>query len=463
MDAIDDPARRGAMGARQMVEGFLERIAPSQERVNAFLAVTADSARREAEAADEASRRGGTLGALNGVVVGIKDDIDVRDVACTVGSGFFRDRVAREDAAVVRRLRAEGAVIVGKLGLSEFALGSTGDNVHFGPVRNPWDPERYPGGSSSGPAAALAEDLCVAAIGSDAGGSIRVPAALCGVTGLRPTQGSISAEGTHQVAPVTETVGPLARSAVDVARVTQVIRRLPSRYAGDELAALAAGAPADIRGLRVGLPTSFFFEDVEEDVVDAVRRASDELAERGADVRDIDLPGAAATIEAGRILIVVDAYAIHEARLAAQPEGYGDEVRERMLTGAKPTGVDVTRAHHLAIEWTDTVTDAFADVDVILTPTTPTTARPFAGSRMLTETAHISRLAVPFSLARVPALSFPCGVAGNGLPIGAQVVAPRWHDDVLLRVACAYQQATHWHRERPPAVVAVNGNEGSQT
>jgi aspartyl-tRNA(Asn)/glutamyl-tRNA(Gln) amidotransferase subunit A len=433
-----------------MTDAFIERIDAWQERINAFLEVMPDRARQDAIAADAGQADGRDLGPVHGMVVGIKDDIDVAGVPCTAGSPMYRDRIPDEDAIVVRRLRDSGAVIVGKLGLSEFALGSTSDNVHFGPVRNPWDPARYPGGSSGGPAAAVAADLCVAALGSDAGGSVRIPAALCGVTGLRPTYGSIPSDGTHQVAPGTETVGPLARSAHDVARVLAVIRRVPARHPADGLPALVAGEPADVAGLRVGVPRGFFFDGADADIVAAVRQVADELDRLGADVREIDLDGAEATVEAARIWIVVDAFALHEERLALDPGAYGDEVRERMLSGAKPAAAELARAQHTALAWTESLRRAFEEVDVVLTPSTISTARPFLGTRMLPETALISRLTVPFSLAGVPALTVPCGLSGEALPIGAQIVAPPWHDDVTLQVAAALQQVTDWHRARPP-------------
>jgi aspartyl-tRNA(Asn)/glutamyl-tRNA(Gln) amidotransferase subunit A len=449
IEAIDDPTKRDAFGSQAMTEAFLDRIKSWQETINAFITVTGASARETAADADRARLEGRSLGVLHGVIVGVKDDIDVAGVRCTVGSAVYRDRIAGRDAAVVTRLREAGAVIIGKLGLSEFALGSTSDNVHFGAVRNPWDAMRYPGGSSGGPAAAVAADLCVAALGSDAGGSVRVPAALCGVTGLRPSMGTIPDGGTHQVAPSIETVGPLARSARDVARIMQVIRRAPERHRSDGLDELLRDTPIDLKSLRVGLPRTFFFDDVDEDIVAAVRRVADELERLGADVRDVDVPGAEDTVEAARIMIVVDAFAIHEHRLAADPDAYGDEVRERMLTGALPAAAELARAHQKALVWSHTLDRAFEHVDLLLTPTTLTTARPFVGTRMLSETAMISRLAVPFSIAGVPALSIPCGLSHEGLPIGAQLVARRFDDDVVLRAAVALQQATDWHRARP--------------
>ncbi len=449
LDAIDDPAKRDAFGAQAMAQALLERIATWQERINAFITVTAESALRDAAHADQAREEGRSLGPLHGMIVGIKDDIEVAGVRCTVGSLMYRDRIAERDAAVVASLRDAGAIIIGKLGLSEFALGSTSDNVHFGPVRNPWDPSRYPGGSSGGPAAAVAADLCVASLGSDAGGSVRVPAALCGVTGLRPTLGAVPSEGTHQVAPGTETVGPLARSARDVARVMQVIQRMPRRHGPDGLNELLAGGEVDLAGLRVGLPQNFFFDDVDAEIVTAVRRLADALDRLGADVVELEVPGAEDTVEAARLMIVVDAFALHEQRLADDPDSYGDEVRERMLMGAQPPAAELARAHHTSLTWAQTLDRAFERVDLLLTPTTPTTARPFTGTRMLSETSMVSRLCVPFSVAGVPALSIPCGMSQSGLPIGAQLVAPRFADDVTLRAGIAVQQATEWHRARP--------------
>jgi aspartyl-tRNA(Asn)/glutamyl-tRNA(Gln) amidotransferase subunit A len=445
---IDEPARREVSGVRDLTETFLARIPRWQEKINAFITVMSESALAEADALDSARATQSGREPVQGMVVAVKDDIEVADVRCTVGSALLRNYVPRVDAGVVRSLRAGGAVILGKLLLSEFALGSTCDNAHYGPVRNPWDPRRYPGGSSGGSAAAVAADLCVAALGSDAGGSIRIPAALCGVSGMRPTFGSVPSEGAHEIAPSLETIGPLARLVTDLARLYLTIG-LPSPERRSVIEAVAYGEGAEVRGLRIGVPRTFFFDEVDGEVVHAVRRAADALALLGADLTDIDLPGADATIPAGKRMIVTEAYAIHEKNLDVAGECYGVEVRERMLTGRDVTGPQLARDYRACRLWAQQLNRAFAGVDVILTPTVGFGAKPMSGTSMVEETAKLSRLTMPFSVAGGPSLSVPCGFTSGGLPIGVQLAAGPWRDDLVLLVGAAYQRATDWHRRRP--------------
>lgn len=447
LDVIDRPERRASVSSRELTEALLERTAAWQNRINAFFTLTPDLALQLAKAADVAAEHGQNLGPLHGLVVGIKDDIDVADVPCSVGTTFLRDNVPQRDASVVRRLRAAGAVFTGKLGLSEFALGSTCDNVHYGRVANPWDPTRYPGGSSGGSGAALAADLCVCALGSDAGGSIRIPAALCGVSGLRPTQGSVAADGSHVISWATETIGPMARSVRDLARLHEVIRTpAPDR---ESLGSLISEEPVDIGGVRIGIPQAYFFEDLDPDVGSAVRRLIEQLGDLGAKVVDVRLADAAAVVEACKYIILADAYAIHEGRLRESPDSYGEEVRERMLLGREVTGAQLARYYEYARSFTRRLEGVLSSVDALVAPTVRFVAQGAAGASMLEETARLSSLTVPFSVCGVPALSVPCGFDREGLPIGAQIVSARGRDRTALLVGAAYQQATDWHYRRP--------------
>jgi aspartyl-tRNA(Asn)/glutamyl-tRNA(Gln) amidotransferase subunit A len=448
--AVDEQARRSSLQVRALTEGLLDRVDKWQPHVNAFVTVTRESALREADDADRARAQGVVRGPAEGMVIGVKDDIDVAGVPCTIGSSFYRTHIPTADAEVVRRLRASGAVLIGKLMLSEFALGSTSANVHFGDVRNPWNPERIPGGSSGGPAAAVAADCCIAALGSDGGGSIRIPAALCGVTGFCPTRGSISPVGSYPIVPTTETIGPLARSARDVARVFAAVCRQPRRVAEPKLAELLNDGVVDIRSLRVGLPRPHFFDDLKPDIEAAVEAVAEQLAALGAAVRDVQVDGAAEIVPTGRTIIVVDGYAIHEERLRTAPEGYGAEVLERLLLGRDVSGAQLARMLDEAREFGRSLDALFDQVDILLTPTTDRVACNRDGAGMIEESRRLSRLTMPFSVSGSPALSVPCGFDRDGLPIGAQLVGPRWFDDVVLRAGVAYQQVTDWHRRRPP-------------
>jgi aspartyl-tRNA(Asn)/glutamyl-tRNA(Gln) amidotransferase subunit A len=447
--AVDDPRQRSNLSVRALTEGLLDRVDKWQPYVNAFVTVTRDSALREADEADQVRAQGVVRGPAEGLVIGVKDDIEVAGVRCTIGSSFYREHIPARDADVVRRLRASGAVLLGKLMLSEFALGSTSANVHYGDVRNPWNPALIPGGSSGGPAAAVASDCCIASLGSDGGGSIRIPAALCGVTGLCPTSGSISPVGSYPIVPTTETLGVLARSARDTARVFAAVCQQPRRMAEPNLAELLNDEVSDIRSLRIGLPRMHFFDDLQPDVAAAVEAVAQQLAALGAEVRDVVVDGAAEIVPVGRTIIVVDGYAIHEDRLQTTPEGYGAEVRERLLLGSDVNGAQFARMLEQARQFRRRLDTLFDEVDILLTPTTDRVACEREGAAMIEESRRLSRLTLPFSVSGSPALSVPCGFDRNGLPIGAQLVGARWCDEVVLRAAAAYQQVTDWHRRRP--------------
>ena len=326
MAGIVNRLRSGELSSVELTEQCLERIERLDAELRVFVTVTADLARERARGADEALARGELLGPLHGLPVALKDNIDTAGIRTTAGAGFLADRVPREDAAVVERLDAAGAVLVGKVQLHELAYGGTTQNPHFGPCRNPWDPERIPGGSSGGSGAAVAAGMCAAALGTDTGGSVRIPAALNGVSGLRPTTGAISNRGLVWLTHSFDTIGPLARTVEDVAALYATLAgydpeeptSVPGSQ-GDPLAELETG----IEGMRIGLPASFYFDDADEPVVAAVRAAGDALAGLGASVVEVELPGSAEALEAGTRIIWAEALATHRDRLAAEPESFG--------------------------------------------------------------------------------------------------------------------------------------------
>jgi Asp-tRNA(Asn)/Glu-tRNA(Gln) amidotransferase A subunit family amidase len=445
---VDDPAARAEAGAVAMVSAVLERIEAVQPVLNAYVAVRPDAALAEAEEVDRRRARGEALGPLAGVPVAVKDNVDVAGLPTTAGSAFLGDRAAGADAEVVRRLRAAGAIVVGKTGLHELAYGVLTNNPHHGFVRNPWDPERTPGGSSGGSAAALAADACVLALGSDTGGSVRIPAALCGVSGLRPTYGAVSVRGTVALSPSLDTVGPMARSVADVAALLAAIGGYDP---ADPWAVPGTPAPEprDLGGLRIGLPSEHLFDGLEPDVERHVRAAAAVLAGLGAQVREIALPGAAAAVAHTTVLLRTEALATHRERLDAEPGRFGDDVRRRLELGREVTGSELAGALAGLRAWQHELARAFDTVDAILTPVTAGTAPRLDGIDVPAATSALTRLTYPWSGAGVPAASVPCGVDAAGLPIGVQLAAPPWHDAVVLRIAAAYQAATSWHRARP--------------
>jgi aspartyl-tRNA(Asn)/glutamyl-tRNA(Gln) amidotransferase subunit A len=442
----------GEVSAVETTERFLERIETLDGEIDAFITVAGDSALEQARAADGALARGSVLGPLHGFPVALKDNIDTRGLRTTIGSSFFADRVPDADADVTARLRSAGAVILGKLNLHEFAYGATNDNAHYGQCRNPWDLDRIPGGSSGGSGAAVAAGLCAAALGTDTGGSVRIPAALNGISALRPSDGRVSLTGVFPISLTFDTVGPMARTVSDLAAMIGVLAgyddadpRSVDAPVPDYMRALDEG----LDGLRIGMPTSFYFDDVDDDIVALVRRAAEDFAGAGAEVLEIDLPGADDAVVDTTGTIRAESYAIHRGRLETEPERFGDDVRRRLELGMSITGADYGLHRERARAWIRNVKRAFEQVDLILTPSTGTTA-PQAGSEMIETTQRLVRLTYGWSLAGLPALSLPCGLSDAGLPVGLQLAAPKLGEATLVRAGAAYQRETDWHLLEPP-------------
>lgn len=444
--------RGGELGSLEATEAYLERIKRLDGGVKAYITVAADAARASARAADEALAQGRLLGSLHGVPIALKDNVDTAALRTTVGSAHFADRVPERDAEVARRLRNAGAVLLGKVTMHEFAYGATSQNPHHGFCRNPWDLDRIPGGSSGGSGAAVGAGLCAAALGTDTGGSIRIPAALNGVSGLRPTTGRVSNRGVFPITWTFDTVGPLARSIEDAALVFSVIAGHDpddpgsvDRPVDDVLGGLDEG----VQGLRVGVPRNFFFDGVDSDVASFVRAATELLSRCGAAVEEIELPGAELADETTTRMIWAEAYAIHRRRLEEQPELFGEDVHRRLQLGREVSGADYAEYRQRAREWRRSLELAFRDLDLILTPATETTAPLADESEMIETTRRLTRLTYAWTLAGLPALSVPCGFDGAGLPIGLQLASAPFREATLVQAGAAYQRETDWHLREP--------------
>ncbi|HIC21445.1 MAG TPA: Asp-tRNA(Asn)/Glu-tRNA(Gln) amidotransferase subunit GatA [Gammaproteobacteria bacterium] len=428
--------------------------------VNAFISVLAESALREAESIDRAREQGAVSGLLAGVPISVKDCIDVAGTPCTNGSTFFADYVPENDALVVQRLRQAGAVILGKTNLHEFAYGSTTQNPHYGSTRNPWDLDRIPSGSSGGAGASVAAQMCVGAVGSDTGGSVRTPAAINGVSGLRPSMGSIPMTGSFtRICPAIDTVGPLGESVEIVARLFAVM----AGYDDDDLYSVRREQPDflgsldnGIKGIRIGLPQKFFLEDLEEGVGSAVEASAQRLAALGADIVEIELEGAEHAQQSVMPMVWADAYEYHRERVESAPEKFGRDVLDRILLGRDITGRDYAAALRARERWNRTVDRTLEQVDVILTPTTPITA-PLVeeSSDMLSTTHHLTRFTYLFSWAGLPGLSVPCGFTSAGMPIGMLLNGRPWEETLLFQIGHSYQNDTDWHSRRPPLLNAA--------
>lgn len=437
-------------GAAAVIGACLERIEALDLILNAMVHVDGQAALATAAECDELSAHGQQRGLLHGMPVVVKDNIDTAGAPTTSGSPAVT-RTPDRDAPAIGRLRQAGAIILGKANLDEFALGATGVNAHLGRCRNPWDPKRVPGGSSGGPAAAVAAGMSIGGVGTDTSGSVRTPAALTGLVGLRPSRGRIPLGGITPVSPFLDTVGPMARTAVDVLRMFLAMAGHTERPGAG--AVDVASAMHGLRGLRVGIPRGYFAQECDPQVAERVAIAAGVLRDLGAVLVDISLPDPAPAHAQLSRLMLADAYRFHRDRLAKEPDTYGRDVRTRILAGREVSGAEYSDARAWADSWSRAVRAAFTDVEVMMSPTTPQPApRPTDFTDSLTATARLTRFTYPWTLAAVPVISIPCGFV-DGLPVGMQVVADHHREDLLFRVAIDYQRATTWHREWPADVL----------
>jgi aspartyl-tRNA(Asn)/glutamyl-tRNA(Gln) amidotransferase subunit A len=428
----------------ELIEACLARIERLNPTLNAFLSVMDDQAQEEARNAAEAIRRGEDWGPLHGIPVGIKDLIDVAGVPTTAGSDFLRDHVAAGDADVTLQLKSAGAIIIGKTHLHEYAIGATNVNPHYGPARNPWNRDYSPGGSSGGSAAAVAASLCLGALGTDTGGSVREPSALCGLTGIRPGIGRVSTRGVIPMSWTLDTVGPMAHTAEDVALMLDVLdaQQLTPARCMDRL-------KEPVEGLRLGLPEDdFFWQETDFQIVESVQGAVNTLADQGMQVVRVRLSMTPDIRRAAQVISLSDAAAYHRERLEAEPGRFGDDVRVRLEWGTGHSGVDYALARQLGREWRQALEALFRDrVDVLALPTVPVPSHRIEGSEGSSAARELLRFTYPFSLSGLPALSTPCGFTTEGFPVGVQLVAAG--EAILTQVAHAYQQITGWHRQHP--------------
>ena len=442
------------VSAVELTRACLARIARLNPRLNAFITVTADRALKEAKAADTDIAQKRWRGGLHGIPIALKDLIDTAGVKTTAGSAIFADRVPREDAEVVRRLRAAGAVILGKLNMHEFAYGDSSAQSHYGPVRNPWDLERVPGGSSGGSAAAVAAGLCYAALGSDTGGSIRQPAAYCGIVGLKPTYGLVSTRGVVPLSWSLDHIGPMCRGVAGAALTLQPIagydpldtNSLPASPP-DYMAAVRGRTPA----LRFGIPRAVFYDGLDADIERAVNEALRVLRRLSVSVLDVQLPPYKTLPIVG-----AEAYAYHVPYFTKTPDRYKPMTRRRLEAGAKVSATAYIEGRRELDRLRRAVLAVFQSVDLLITPTTPilpTTVQEALndpGTPPAGGVAPSLRNTQPFDVYGLPCVSLPCGFSRNGLPIGLSISGPPLSEATVLAVAAAYEQATEWHRRRPP-------------
>lgn len=390
---------------------------------------------------------------LQGLPAAFKDNIDVAGMPATAGSDFFRDRVPAVDAFCVQRLRAHGVVPVGKTNLHEFAYGATNDNPFYGRCHNPWRLDAIPGGSSGGSAVAVATDSCRVALGTDTGGSGRIPAAFCGVTGLRPTFGLISTSGVFPLTPSLDTVSIMARAVGDVATTYQAMVAFDPHDPNSIPQALLTSASEQAKPTRVAVLDVSEYVEVDSEIADALAGAIDELRSVGLSVHERRLDGLDEAFAACDTIMKSEALMTHASRVESEPQRFGEDTLARLLLGRDINSTKLAEAYRRRVVWAreiDLLLGESGAADCLLMPTTPVPAPVADQSETLSTTARVARLTYPWSLAGVPAMSLPCGRSASGLPIGMQIVARRFGEPTLFGLAELYQSRTGWHLDRPP-------------
>ena len=464
-----------AVSSVELTDACLKRIADVDGRLSSYVTVTADMARQQAEAADRRIAAG-YAGPLTGIPMQVKDLLCTNGVLTTCASRMLAEYVPVYDATAVARLRAQGAVLLGKGNMDEFGMGSSTENSAFFPTRNPWDLNRVPGGSSGGSAAAVAAGAAPFALGTDTGGSIRQPASFCGVTGLKPTYGRVSRYGLVAYASSLDQVGPLARDAADCAVILQAIAGQDPHDATslpDPVPDYTAGLTGDVAGLRLGVPEEYFADGMDAGVRDAVTSAIDQLAALGAEVREVSLPTTEYALACYYIIAPSECSAnlarydgvkygyshrgdgdMWEAMERTRQHGFGPEVKRRVMLGAFALSSGYYDAYYHKAQQVRTLirqdfARAFEDVDALVAPVSPIVAFPI-GERSDDPVRMylVDVYTLPVNIAGLPAMSVPCGFS-DGLPVGLQLIGPHLAEARLLNIAHAYQQATDWHKRRP--------------
>lgn len=470
--------RKREISPVELAELFLERVGSLDGELNSYISVWEKEALSAAREAEKRISKGDYLGPLHGVPVALKDIFVTKDTKTTCGSKMLRDFVAPYDSTVAGKLRAGGAVILGKNNMDEFAMGSSNETSWFGPVRNPWNAEKVPGGSSGGSAAATAANLCVAAVGTDTGGSIRQPASLCGVVGMKPTYGRVSRFGMIAFASSLDQAGPIAKTVEDAAVILSSIAGhdpLDSTSVNTPAADYAEKLGEDVKGLRVGIPKEYFVSGMDPEVSESVRDAVSELENLGAEIVEISLPHTRYAVSTYYIIAPSEASSnlarydgvrytyrcgnpesLRDLFFRSRSEGFGDEVKRRIMLGTYALSTGYYDAYYVKAQKARTLIigdfdRAWEKVDVIASPTSPETAFGIGEKTDDPVKMYLSDiLTIPCNIAGLPGISVPCGLSSENLPVGLQITGKPFDEQTVLNVAHAYERQTRWHEKKPP-------------
>lgn len=452
---------RRELSATDLTRAYLARIDALQPAINAYVTLTAERALEDARRADDEFAAGNRRGPLHGIPIGLKDLYETAGIRTTGGSKILEAYVPQKDSTVARKLREAGSVLLGKLNTHEWAWGTTTNNAFYGATHNPWDLDRIPGGSSGGSGAAIAAHLAAGTMGTDTGGSIRIPAALCGCVGLKPTFGRVSKAGVLPMSWQLDHPGPITRTVEDAAIILGAV----AGYDPDDFATVPMPVPdyraaltADIRGLRVGVPRDLFYGLLDDEVRAAVEAALGVLKGLGADVRDVDPGVTRGQVMEAWAIVNAESQEYHAQALSAQREDFSEEL-QAVLSLPLPEAVALSRAYRVSYGIKESLRRVLEEVDVLVAPTTMRTASIIGEEPVLVGDVELSTggafatLTMPFNIAGLPAVSLPCGFDSLGLPIGMQIAGKPFAEETALRAAHAYEQATDWHK-RVPAPVA---------
>lgn len=464
----------------ELAELFLERISAEDGKINSYITVWEEAALDAARKAEKEISKGNYLGPLHGVPIALKDIFVTKDSRTTCGSKMLRDFVAPYNSTVAEKLMASGSVVLGKNNMDEFAMGSSNETSYFGPVRNPWDTERVPGGSSGGSAAATAANLCLASVGTDTGGSIRQPGSLCGVVGMKPTYGRVSRYGMIAFASSLDQAGPLAKTVEDAAIILSSIAGhdpMDSTSVNLPAADYTADLSADIKGLRIGIPKEYFISGMDPEVEQSIRKAITELEALGAEIVEISLPHSRYAVSTYYIIAPSEASSnlarydgvrytyrcenpetLRDLFFKSRSEGFGDEVKRRIMLGTYALSTGYYDAYYLKAQKARTLIiedfeKAWEKVDVIASATSPETAFRIGEKTDDPLKMYLSDiLTIPCNIAGLPGISVPCGFSSENLPIGLQVMGKPFDEQTVLNVAYAYEQSTKWYEKKvaPP-------------
>ena len=471
-----DKLRKRELTSVELTEAVYQRIADTDDKVHAYLTLAREAALEQANRADEKLKQATDPAPLLGIPIALKDNFITKGLRTTCASKILGDFIPPYDATTVDRVRSAGAVIIGKTNLDEFAMGSSVENSAFFATCNPWNLERIPGGSSGGSAAAVAADECIAALGTDTGGSIRQPAACCGIVGLKPTYGRVSRYGIIAFASSMDQVGPMTKDVHDAALLLEAIAGqdpADSTSINSSVPRYSAALNGDIKGLRLGIPKEYFVSGMQIEVGEAVRSAIRELEKHGAVIEEISLPHTeyavavyhiVATAEASSNLARYDGMRfgrrangkdLIETYMISRDEGFGAEVKRRIMLGTYALSAGYYDAYYLKAQRVRTLIRkdfdaAFGRCDVIVTPTAPTTAFRLGEKTQDPLQMYLSDIyTISINLAGLPAISLPCGFDGEGMPIGLQIIGKHFDEATILRVADTYERATEWHKTKP--------------